>query len=156
MVGRPESFFCSVRFLQCSRAEKCKAWRTTDFPAVRHTLGVRCWCAHLHLMRRPPRPPGVKQADTALWPRCEGVGAFLFRWMPKFGRINAVARAAFSTGRTGRLLRGREITIGTKVKDASPVTSPPVRQPNDCCPRKRHVWGTRQSRWFSWAGGFAV
>ena len=26
--------------------------------------------------------------------------------------------------------------------------SPPVRLPNDCCPRKRHVWGTRQSRWF--------
>ena len=23
----------------------------------------------------------------------------------------------------------------------------PVRQPDDCCPRKRHVWGTRQSRW---------
>jgi hypothetical protein len=31
-------------------------------------------------------------------------------------------------------------------EDLSP--SPSVRQPNDCCPRKRHVWGTRQSRWF--------
>ena len=33
---------------------------------------------------------------------------------------------------------------GTKVKNS--ITSPPVRQPARCCPRKRHVWGTRQSR----------
>src|SRR5215469_13600064 len=39
---------------------------------------------------------------------------------------------------------------------ASPAASPSVRQPNDCCPRKRHVWGTRQSRWLRTAGGFAV
>jgi hypothetical protein len=52
-------FFCVVRFLQCGYAEKCKAWRTTNFPAVRHTVGTRCWCAHAHLMRRPPRPLGV-------------------------------------------------------------------------------------------------
>jgi hypothetical protein len=28
--------------------------------------------------------------------------------------------------------------------------------PNDCRPRKRHVWGTRQSRWPPHADGFAV
>jgi len=30
------------------------------------------------------------------------------------------------------------------------------RQPNDCRPRKRYVWGTRQSRWLRTADGFAV
>jgi hypothetical protein len=30
------------------------------------------------------------------------------------------------------------------------------RQPNDCRPRKRHVWGTRQSRWLRTADGFDV
>ena len=38
--------------------------------------------------------------------------------------------------------------VGTKVKNAHHEYFTPVRQPNDCCPRKRHVWGTRQSRWF--------
>jgi len=39
-----------------------------------------------------------------------------------------------------------ERKTGGRGEDLSP--SPSVRQPNDCCPRKRHVWGTRQSRWF--------
>src|SRR5215467_16091992 len=30
------------------------------------------------------------------------------------------------------------------------------RQPNDCRPRKRYVWGTRQSRWLRTADGFAI
>jgi hypothetical protein len=38
--------------------------------------------------------------------------------------------------------------VGTKVKNAHHEYFTPIRQPNDCCPRKRHVWGTRQSRWF--------
>src|SRR6516164_6221484 len=44
--------------------------------------------------------------------------------------------------------------MGTKMKIS--ITSPPVRQPARCCPRTRHVWGTRQSRWLPTADGFAV
>ena len=50
---------------------------------------------------------------------------------------SAVERELFLSGR-----------VGTKVKNAHHQYFTPVRQPNDCCPRKRHVWGTRQSRWF--------
>jgi hypothetical protein len=58
-------FFCGVRFLQCGYAEKCKAWTTTDFPAVDHTVGIGRWCAHLHLMRRLPVPRRHRQNTKA-------------------------------------------------------------------------------------------
>jgi hypothetical protein len=147
-VGRLESFFRGVRFLQRGHAEKCKTWRTTNFPAARHTLGVRCWCAPCASDAAASPSPRWQQAETALRPRCEGVEAFLFRWMPKFGPIKALARTTLFIGRTGPspfFLSGR---VGTKVKNAHHQYFTAGSTPNDCCPRKRHVWGTRQSRWF--------
>jgi hypothetical protein len=45
---------------------------------------------------------------------------------------------------------------GRADKGVPAALHPPVRQPDDCRPRTRHVWGTRQSRWLRTADGFAV
>jgi hypothetical protein len=75
--------------------------------------------------------------------------------LTRYLRLSENARAVFFLGRTGSSPHPTEPTMGTKVKIST--TSPPVRQPARCCPRKRHVWGTRQSRQASaTADGFAV
>jgi len=94
----------------------------------------------------PEAPTENKSAPP--WPRRigRGVGAILFpqrkRGSRKRGRKKAVTRP---------LTLAVELTVPRtedwgRGEDLSP--SPSVRQPSDCCPRKRHVWGTRQSRWF--------
>jgi hypothetical protein len=45
-----------------------------------------------------------------------------------------------------RDMRGRDTRAGTKVKVSTRLHHQ-FRQPARCRPRKRHVWGTRQSRW---------
>ena len=102
-----------------------------------------------------PRPRARKQKSAPPWPRHNGrgVGAFLFHsdspireTRPQKSRHTFITLACrLAVLRTEHRRRG---------EDLSPSLT--VRQPNDCCPRKRHVWGTRQSRWFSLAGGFAV
>jgi hypothetical protein len=81
------------------------------------------------------------------WPRHigRGVGAFLSpqpkrdtRPRPQKSRHTSITLAC----RTGRPPNGR---LGTRWR-LEPFTASSM--PNDCCPRKRHVWGTRQSRWF--------
>jgi hypothetical protein len=63
---------------------------------------------------------------------------------PEPGRKKAVTRPLTLACRTSRPpSRNEEWGRG---EDLSPSLS--VRQPNDRCPRERHVWGTRQSRWF--------
>jgi hypothetical protein len=58
---RWESRALRVRFLQRGRVEKCKTWRTrnfTDFPDLRHTLGIRQWCSQCvseHCSRSSPK-----------------------------------------------------------------------------------------------------
>jgi hypothetical protein len=54
--------------------------------------------------------------------------------------------ALFFFGRTWGVPLAAQRKGGTKVKFAAASLHRPVRQPNDCCPRKRHVWGRRQSR----------
>jgi hypothetical protein len=101
-----------------------------------------------------PSPAASAENKSAPpWPRHigRGVGAFLFHKGKRDTR-NEAAKKPFR-GRYSSLvgpavplfLSGR---VGTKVKNAHHQYFTPVRQPNDCCPRKRHVWGTRQSRWF--------
>ena len=62
-------------------------------------------------------------------------------------RLSAITLALFFSGRTGCPLffeqrKGRRHAQ--------------FRQPTRCRPRKRHVWGQRQSRWPRTADGFAV
>src|SRR6516164_2366166 len=100
-----------------------------------------------------PRPRARKQKRATLastqWKGCWGLP---FPQRKRDTRNEAASRHAFIT------LACRLAVLRTEHRrrgeDLSPSLS--VRQPNDCCPRKRHVWGTRQSRWFSWTGGFAV
>jgi hypothetical protein len=59
--------------LQRGHVEKCKAWRTrsvTDFPAVRHVLGIERWCSQRTCLRRP-RPPTASAENKSAppWPR---------------------------------------------------------------------------------------
>ena len=115
----------------------------------RHRL---VWSAH-SVFTIPGPEPENKSAPP--WPRHDGrgVGAFLFHsesaireTRPQKTRHTFITLACrLAVLRTEHLRRS---------EDLSPSLT--VRQPSDCCPRKRHVWGTRQSRWFSWAGGFAV
>jgi len=58
-------------------------------------------------------------------------------------RLSATVRALFFLGRTGPSLRRVERKGGGEGEVCRRITSPPVSTPNDCCPRKRHVWGTR-------------
>jgi hypothetical protein len=95
-----------------------------------------------------PSRKGAKQIEHGTWPRCESIGAFLFRWMPKFSRTKAVAHAAFFHCRAGAS-PFLEQKRGTNVKEAAITAAFTASStPNDRCPRKRHVWGTRQRRWF--------
>ena len=55
------------------------------------------------------------------------------------------------SGRTGACLAARD--GWGRGEDLSPSLS--VRQPNDCCPRTRHVWGTK-AKPLADADGFAV
>ena|ERR1700720_3158224 len=91
----------------------------------------------------------VLRLASLLW---RFVGAFLFSTTkarhadtrPQKSRHTS-ANFGLSDWPSPFFLSGR---VGTKVKNAHHQYFTPVRQPNDCCPRKRHVWGTRQSRWF--------
>jgi hypothetical protein len=91
----------------------------------------------------------VLRLASLLW---RFVGAFLFSTTkarhadtrPQKSRHTS-ANFGLSDWPSPFFLSGR---AGTKVKNAHHQYFTPVRQPNDCCPRKRHVWGTRQSRWF--------
>src|SRR6266700_531031 len=52
--------------LQRGHVEKCKAWRTrgvTDFPAVRHVLGIERWCSQRTCLRRPPTASAENKSD---------------------------------------------------------------------------------------------
>jgi hypothetical protein len=98
-----------------------------------------------------PVPNGIgrKQKRATLasthWRGCWGLpfSTAKTRYMER-GRKKAVTRPLTLACRTG-LPPSRNEELG-RGEDLSPSLS--VRQPNDCCPRKRHVWGTRQSRWF--------
>jgi hypothetical protein len=68
--------------------------------------------------------------------------------MPKFSRTKAVAHTAFFHCR-GRASPFLEQKRGTNVKEAATTAAFTAGStPDDRCPRKRHVWGTRQRRWF--------
>ena len=58
-------------------------------------------------------------------------------------RLSKNVRALFFLGRTGGEAHGTGFTAR-------------FRHPDEYRPRKRYVWGTRQSRWLSTADGFAV
>ena len=57
--------FC-FRFLQGGRVEKCKTWTTqnfTEFPTLRHVVGISRWCSQRMCLRRPvPNGERPKQA----------------------------------------------------------------------------------------------
>jgi len=99
-----------------------------------------------------PRPRARKQKRATLAStRWKGCWAFLFH-------SESARNEAAKSRHTFITLACRLAVLRTEHRRRSEDLSPSltVRQPSDCCPRKRHVWGTRQSRWFSWAGGFAV
>jgi hypothetical protein len=56
--------------LQRGHVEKCKAWKTrsvTDFPALRHVLGIERWCSQRTCLRRPrPRRQKTKARHLGL------------------------------------------------------------------------------------------
>ena len=94
-----------------------------------------------------PRPRGTdRKQKRATGPRRigRGVGTIFFqqrkRASRKRGRKKAVTRPLTLAC---RIVRPPEPNTGGRGEDLSP--SPSVRQPNDCCPRKRHVWGTRRA-----------
>jgi hypothetical protein len=97
-----------------------------------------------------PSPTASAENKSAPpWPRHlgRGVGAILFPQRkrdtgarPQKSRHTSITLAC----RTGRP-PSRNGRVGTRWRLEHFTAS---SMPNDCCPRKRHVWGTRQSRWF--------
>ena len=97
-----------------------------------------------------PRPRGTdRKQKRATWASTH--------WKGCWGHLFSTAKARFAQTRSQKSRHtaanfgwsncpSPEPNTGGRGEDLSP--SPSVRQPNDCCPRKRHVWGTRQSRWF--------
>ena len=77
----------------------------------------------------------------------EIVGAFLFSqtrpWKTVRSQKSRYADANLVW--SGSASPSRKEEWGRKVKSPHCFTASPT--PNDCCPRKRHVWGTGQSRW---------
>jgi hypothetical protein len=116
-------------------------------------MGIGRWCSQRTCLRRP-RPPRHRQKTKA---RHLGLDTLEGVLGPSFFHKGAIrgtrpqknhfagAILPWSDWASPFFLSGR---VGTKVKNAHHEYFTPVRQPNDCCPRKRHVWGTRQSRWF--------
>ena len=118
-------------------------------------MGIGRWCSQRTCLRRPrPSAASAENKSAPPWPRHigRGVGAFLFpqgkaRYAERGRKKSLFAGAIlpWSDRASPFFLSGR---VGTKVKNAYHQYFTAVRRPNDCCPRKRHVWGTRQSRWF--------
>src|SRR4029077_10446599 len=142
--------------LQRGHVEKCKAWRTrsvTDFPAVRHVLGIERWCSQRACLRRP-RPQRhrqkIKARHLGLYTLSGGLPfstakARYAETRPQKSRHTSIALAC----RIGRPLRGREITMGTNRRFT------PVRHPKTAA-QESGIRGRRQSRWLRTADGFAV
>ena len=96
--------FCSC-YLQRGHAEKCETARTTDFPTLRHVVGIGRWCSQLTRPRRPQRHRRKTKRPT--WPRHigRGVGAFLFPQRKRDSGTSpqkAVTRRLTLACRTGR------------------------------------------------------
>jgi hypothetical protein len=137
-----------ARALQNGHAKKCKPGRTTDLPGLRHVVGIGRWCCQSTCLRRPrPRGTDRKQKRATLAST---------HWKGCWGHLFSTAKARFAQTRSQKS-RHTAANFGFveliprtehwgRGEDLSP--SPSVRQPSDCCPTKRHVWGTRQSRWF--------
>ena len=75
--------------LRRGHAEKCKAGRTTDLPALRHGLGIGGWCGQPKGPSPSPSPEASAENNSALpWPRHigRGVGAILFPQRTRYSR----------------------------------------------------------------------
>jgi len=106
------------------------------------------WCVQRTRLRLPV--PGRKQKRATLasthWKGVLGPSLFTQRktryakTRPQKSRRTSITLAC----RTGRP-PSRNGRVGTRWR-LEHFTASSI--PNDCCPRKRHVWGTRQSRWF--------
>jgi hypothetical protein len=80
---RPQLALASVgafcfRFLQRGHAEKCATGRTTDFPTLRHVVGIGRWCSQRNAFAVPvPNGIGRKQKRATLasthWKGCWGL-----------------------------------------------------------------------------------
>jgi hypothetical protein len=136
--------------LQRGDVEKCKAWRTrsvTDFPAVRHVLGTERWCGQRTCLRRPrPLAASAENKSAPPWLRhIEGCWGLPFstakaryaETRPQKSRHTSITLAC----RIGRP-PSRNGRVGTRWR-LEHFTASSI--PNDCCSRKWHVWGTRQS-----------
>ena len=123
------------------------------FPTLRHVVGIGWWSGQPTPSSPSPAQSQKTKAGHLGLDTMEGVLGLPFPQRKRDTRNEAAkSRHTFIT------LACRLAVLRTehlrRSEDLSPSLT--VRQPSDCCPRKRHVWGTRQSRWFSWAGGFAV
>jgi len=115
-------------------------------------VGIGRWCSQRTCFRRPrPQRHGRKQKRATLasthWKGCWGLSFSTAKARrgrrPQKSRYTSITLAC----RTGRP-PSRNGRVGTKVKEPHHHHFTAGLTPNDCRPRKRHVWGTRQSRWF--------
>jgi hypothetical protein len=102
--------------------------------------------SHVHGMMSPSRPPKAQANRTRhLAPRASG--PFFFG-----GCRNLAVQKPLPTQHSSTVGPGvpfLEQKRGTNVKEAATTAAFTAGStPNDRCPRKRHVWGTRQRRWF--------
>jgi len=161
-----------------SRRPESRAWQSAQSPPRRHQASPK---KHLpgaeqplgttvDVKRRakPPSPsPSITRRRT---PAALAVGVHPFegrrfpapwsacthsvRSAGTLLRLSNNVRALFFLGRTwGVPASGTEGDAGEAYRTAFTAR---FRHPDDYRPRKRYVWGTRQSRWLRTADGFAV
>jgi hypothetical protein len=115
-------------------------------------LCVTLWMfsrSHVHgMMLCLSRPPKARsKQNTALGLDVRAWGPFFFGGCRNLAAQNRCPHSILPlSGRASPFLEQKH---GTNVKEAATTAALTAGlTPDDRCPRKRHVWGTRQRRWF--------